>query len=61
MPATIPAPTPAATAAELAGWIARLVHLRDDVAFGLGPRGVAAQLADLLADMQTARRDSGPA
>ena len=60
MPATPPAPpapSPAAVpVASLAGWIARLSHLRDDVAFGLDRRGIGATLGDLLDDMQHARR-----
>lgn len=60
MPATptTAAPTVAATVpvASLAGWIARLGHLRDDVAFGLDRRGIAVTLGDLLDDMQHARQ-----
>lgn len=52
MPATL---HPVVPVDALSCWICRLNHLRDDVGFGLDPRGVLAQLADLLADMQTAR------
>lgn len=59
MPAT-PAPTPApVTVTALAAWIARLSVLRDDVAFGLDRRGVAATLAVLIDDMQRTRKQAG--
>lgn len=57
MPDTAPPPD---LSASLPGWIARLNHLRDDVTFGLDSRGIAATLADVLDDMQQARKRDTP-
>ena len=49
-------PQPPDLPTEVTGWIIRLNHLRDDVLFGLDSRGVAATLADVLADMRDTRQ-----
>lgn len=44
-------------AAALSGWIHRLSQLRDDVdIFRLDRRGIAAQIRDIVDDMQQARK-----
>lgn len=51
------APPPPDVAAAVAGWIHRLVCLRDDTAlYGLDRRGIAAALDDVTDDMQRLRQ-----
>lgn len=56
MPDTVHSP---ADTAYLTGLIHRLTWLREDVAFGLDPRGIAAALADVITDLQETRKQAG--
>lgn len=56
MPDTTPSPT---DTTYLTGLIHRLTWLREDVAFGLDPRGITAALADVIADLQETRKRAG--